>query len=711
MLKADIRTTGNHTNRTTVDVATIEIHTQHHPRLISTTSIVSEIEPSKDNSSLSTMASKAEHNLERAAEQLEPQGAAPPVATQQPEPESTPSSPSHKDPSEVPPEYGDGTEAHSPTESEPPADQPTKPELHRTVSKASEYSKGRTAVIIFSLCMALFLAALDVTIITTALPTIATHFHANSSDYTWVGSAYLLANAASVPLWGKLSDIWGRKPIITLANAIFMAGSLVAALANSIGLLIGGRVIQGVGGGGLVTLVYICIGDLFSMRERPKYYGILGMVWAVASGVGPVIGGAFTEGVSWRWCFYINLPLDGISLVLLIFFLKLDTPKTPFWAGIKSVDWIGVLTIVGGVVMFLFGMTTGGTTHPWDSAFTLCLIIFGIFTIVLFFLNEWKLAKYPVIPLRLFRNISNLASLGVCFIHGFVFIAGSYYLPFYFQTVLGASPLLSGVILLTMVLVLSFMSAVTGLYIKKTGRFRDPIWFGLVLMTLGFGLFIDLPANKTWTKIILYQIVAGLGVGPNFQSPLIALQAHIKGHDMAVATATFGFVRNLSTSISVVLGGVVFTNELKKQYSSLVPVLGAQQAKILTSASFGETTQIVRTLSGPARRAVDKAYTDSLQKMWIFYTAFAALGIFVSLFITKTELSRTHEKARTGIEEQERVRQEVLAERDERRGRKGTLERDPEKGVASPASAASPARAAEGTRHTRTGAEGETDDV
>ncbi|KAJ9615851.1 hypothetical protein H2200_001928 [Cladophialophora chaetospira] len=634
------------------------------------------------------MASRAEHELEGPASYYDA------ATTQHPEPESTLSSPASANASEKFPDH-EHDATPSPTDNEPPSDQrPTKPELNRTVSRASEFSKARTAVIVFSLAMALFLAALDVTIITTALPTIAIHFHANASDYTWVGSAYLLANAASVPLWGKLSDIWGRKPIIMLANGVFMAGSLVAALANSIGLLIGGRVIQGTGGGGLITLVYICIGDLFSMRERPKYYGILGMVWAIASGVGPIVGGVFTEEVSWRWCFYINLPLDGLSLILLTFFLKLDTPKTPFFDGVKSIDWIGVISIVGGVVMFLFGMTSGGTTHPWDSAFVLCLIIFGILTMVFFFINEWKFAKYPVIPIRLFKDPSNIASLGVCFIHGFVFIAGSYYLPFYFQTVLGASPLLSGVYLLVMVLTLSFMSTATGLYIKKTGRFRDPIWFGLIFMTLGFGLFINLPNDANWAKIIIYQIIAGIGVGPNFQSPLISLQARIKGHDMAVATATFGFVRNVSTSISVVLGGVIFTNELKNKYSSLVPVLGPERAHLFTSSSFGATTGLIRNLHGPPRHAINVAYTNSLQKMWIFYTAFAAFGIFISLFITEKELSKVHEKARTGIVEQERVRQEVLAEQAEqkeaRRSRKGSMNPDPEKGDSGMASPTSP---------------------
>ncbi|EXJ87054.1 hypothetical protein A1O3_04011 [Capronia epimyces CBS 606.96] len=548
-------------------------------------------------------------------------------------------------------------------------------DLAKTESRADKFSKGRMLVILFSLSMALFLAALDVTIITTALPTIAGHFEASAAGFTWVGSSYLLANAASVPLWGKVSDIWGRKPMLILANVVFMAGSLIAALSNSIGLLIGGRVIQGIGGGGLVTLVNICIADLFSMRDRPKYYGFMGMVWAVASGVGPVIGGAFTQGVSWRWCFYINLPLDGLSLILLTFFLKLETPKTPFWAGIKAIDWVGVITIVGGVVMFLMGMESGGATHPWDSAYTLCLIIFGIVTIVVFFLNEWKLAKYPIIPLRLFRDSSNLASLGVCFIHGFVFISASYYLPVYFQTVLSATPILSGVYLFPFVLSLSFASATTGIFIKKTGRYREPIWFGLAMMTLGYGLFIDLDPWANWAKIIIYQIVMGIGVGPNFQSPLIALQSHVKGHDIAVATALFGFVRNLSTAVSVVLGGVVFNNELSKKEGYLRTVLSPEDARILTSSSFAATTGFVRRLHGAQKHAVNVAYTSSMRTMWIFYTAFAAFGILISLFISKKELSRTHETAKTGIAEQERVRQVEQAERKARRSAA-----DPEKG-------------------------------
>jgi Major Facilitator Superfamily len=311
------------------------------------------------------------------------------------------------------------------------------------------------------------------------------------------------------------------------------------------------------------------------------------------------------------------VPITGTAFIFLFLFLHLDNPRTPLGEGLKAVDWLGSLGIVGGTLMLLLGLEFGGITFPWNSPTVICLIIFGIVVGGLFVVNEWRFARFPIMPIRLFRNLSSVAALCVCFMHGYVFIAGSYYLPLYFQAVIGASPLLSGVYLLPFAMSLSFVSAVTGVFIKKTGKYRPPIWFGLTVMTIGYGLFIDLDADPNWAKIIIFQIIAGIGVGPNFQSPLIALQAQIEPRDIATATATFGFIRNLSTSISVVIGGVVFQNQMVKKYQTLVDALGSQTADLLNGGNAGASIGIVNALPYAQQVVARKAFSESLRTMWI----------------------------------------------------------------------------------------------
>lgn len=267
--------------------------------------------------------------------------------------------------------------------------------------------------------------------------------------------------------------------------------------------------------------------------QKGIYFGAMGMVWAVASAVGPVLGGVFTSKVTWRWCFYINLPISGVGMVVLALVLKLHNPRTPMRQGLAAVDWFGSLAIVGATIMFLLGLELGGVTHPWSSPTVICLLVFGIVTAGIFVAVEWKVAEYPLVPLYLFSKRASAASLAVGALHGTVFISGSYYLPLYFQAVLGASPLMSGVYILPWVMSLSLMSAATGIIIKKTGRYLPCIIGGMVVMTLGFGLFIDLEPRANWAKIVIFQLIAGTGVGPNFQAPLIALQTTVEPRDMA----------------------------------------------------------------------------------------------------------------------------------------------------------------------------------
>ncbi|KAJ5703779.1 Efflux pump dotC [Penicillium malachiteum] len=531
--------------------------------------------------------------------------------------------------------------------------------LDRTPSQAQKMSRKNIVLVMVALCMATFLAALDMTIVSTALPTIADKFNASESGYSWIASSYLLANAACIPLWGKISDIWGRKPIILMANVLFLVGSLVCALAKSLAMIIAGRAIQGIGGGGIIILANISVTDLFSMRERPMYYGLFGATWAIASALGPIIGGAFTTDVTWRWCFYLNLPIGGVSLAILFLFLHIETPKTPLIAGLRTIDWIGTFLIIGGTLMFLFGLEFGGVNYPWASASVICLIIFGVVVWVLAFFAEWKIAKYPIIPLRLFTEWYNVLILMICFCHGFVFISGTYYLPFYFQTVLLASPIMSGVYLLPLVLALSVVSAGTGVLMRKTGRYREFIMAGLFFMTLGFGLLIDLKPYASWPRIIIFQLIAGIGVGPNFQAPLVAFQANVRPADMATATATFGFVRQLATSMSIVMGTVVYQNMMSQQSAELTAAVGASITETISSSFAGSSKALIEGLTTSQREVVLKAFTFALSRMWIMYTAVAGIGFILSCFIRPLKLSKAHTIHKTGLAEQERARQEL----------------------------------------------------
>ena len=396
-------------------------------------------------------------------------------------------------------------------------------------------------------------------------------------------------------------------------------------------------------------MVNICISDLFSMRKRGIYFGAMGIVWAAAS-VGPVLGGVFTSKVTWRWCFYVNLPISGVGIFVLAFVLKLHNPRTPMRQGLAAVDWLGSLTVVGATLMILLALEFGGVTQPWGSPTVVCLFVFGILTAILFVIVEWKIAKYPIIPIRLFSVGSNLASLGTTAFQGFVFISGSYYLPLYFQAVLGASPLLSGVYILPYVASSSLVSAASGGLIKKTGKYLPPIISGMFVMTLGYGLFIDLEPTANWAKIVLYQLIAGSGVGPNFQGPLIALQTMVEPRDMASATATYGFIRQISTSISIVVGGVVFQNRMQAQYPRLVAELGVETANLLSGANAASSVGLVAQLPDGPRRIAQEAYFDSIRIMYIMYTVFSGVGLIVSCFIGSQKLSKDHTEHKTGLD-------------------------------------------------------------
>ncbi|KAL2831835.1 major facilitator superfamily domain-containing protein [Aspergillus cavernicola] len=512
----------------------------------------------------------------------------------------------------------------------------------------------RIAAILIALALSLFISALDQTIVATATPTIAADLH-SGGGYVWIGGAYLLANAASGNIWANLSDIWGRKPILLSAVALFFVSSIVCAKAVDMSMLIVGRSIQGVAGGGLIQLILITISDLFSVRLRSLFLGLLEFIWTIAGALGPVLGGTFTETISWRWIFWINLPVCGTAFVLLILFLDIHNPRTSFLDGIKAVDWFGSFSILAISIMVLLGLDFGGDTFPWDSPKVICLIVFGSLMSIAFIYSEKRLAKYPLMPLHIFKSRSNVACFLVDFTHGFAFLGAEYYLPLYFQSAKEASPFHSGLLILPFILTESFTSLSVGIFIHRTGRYQEVIWLGMTLVTLGTGLFINYSTASTLGKIIGYQIVSGFGCGLLFFPPLLALQSNIPLKDTATATATFGFIRNVAMALSVVLGGVVFQNSMLTRKSHLGDAgLSDTLQEEFTGAEAAANVLAVKEIADPLqRRAVKEGFAWSIRNIWILYTALAAVGLIASAFITKRRLSREHVETKTGLKEKE----------------------------------------------------------
>ncbi|CUS07474.1 unnamed protein product [Tuber aestivum] len=510
-------------------------------------------------------------------------------------------------------------------------------------------SHRRKAIIVLALCLCVFLAALDQTIITTAIPIIAAQFN-SATGYTWIGSSYLLTSAAFMPAWGKLSDIWGRKPVLLSAATIFLIGSILCAAAQNLGMLLAGRVLQGLGAGGQLGLVNVTISDLIAVRERGVYLSYIGLTWAFASAIGPVLGGVFTEKVTWRLCFWINVPIAVLSMSSLICLLHLQSPKITVKEGLKRVDWLGIALVASGTVLFLLGVEFGGVSHPWDSPIVICFILFGILILCSFVYVEWRVAKLPIMPIKLFTNRTNACAYFVGLLHGFIFIAGCYFIPLYFQAVRGDTALMAGVYVLPYVMALSVVSAISGLIIARTARIptfpaatniRQVIWAAVTMMTLGAGLIIDLDRTSGWDKIVIYQIIAGMGCGPLFQSPLIAIHANIDHRDVGTATVAFTFLRTLGTALAICIGLVVFQNSMQSQSHDLAGGrLPDEVLDAISGHSAASSVGFVQTLE-PAERAVARdAYARGLSTMWDFFLAVSACCFLFSLGIRKHYLSR-----------------------------------------------------------------------
>ncbi|WP_330245369.1 MULTISPECIES: MFS transporter [unclassified Streptomyces] len=484
------------------------------------------------------------------------------------------------------------------------------------------------------LLLGMFVAILSSTVVSNALPEIISDLGGGQSAYTWVVTASLLAMTATTPLWGKLSDLFSKKLLVQIALIIYVAGSVVAGLSTSSGMLIACRVVQGIGVGGLSALAQIVMAAMIAPRERGRYSGYLGAVFAVATVGGPLLGGVITDTswMGWRWCFYVGVPFAVIALIVLQKTLKLPVVKREV-----KVDWTGAFFISAAVSLLLLWVTFAGDKYDWMSWQTAAMLAGSAVLAALFVFTESR-ASEPIIPLRLFRNRTiTLASVASLFV-GIAMFAGTVFFSQYFQLARGKSPTMSGVMTIPMITGLFLSSTISGQIITKTGRWKAWLVSGGFLVTAGLGMLGTIRYDTAYWHIAIFMFVMGLGIGMMMQNLVLATQNQVAPSDLGSASSVVTFFRSLGGAIGVSALGAVLGNRVTHYVKDGLADLGPKGAALGHGGTGGGGIPDLDKLPAPFRTVVESAYGHGVGDVFLYAAPAALIAFLITIFIKEVAL-------------------------------------------------------------------------
>ena len=511
--------------------------------------------------------------------------------------------------------------------------------------------------ILGAILLTIFLSALDQTVVGTALPRIVTDLSGNEL-YTWVVTVYLLTATVTGPIYGKLSDQFGRRPMMMIGVSLFLLGSLLCGLSQEMWQLIIFRGIQGLGAGAIFPISLAVIGDLFSPRERGKYQGLFGAVFALASILGPALGGFLTDTISWHWVFLVNLPLGIVALVVLWRLL----PPVRHPERVTSIDYLGAAVFTAALVPFMLGLTNA-QSGEWTDPQVGGLIALGILLGAVFILIESR-AREPILPLALFRNRTVAASIAATFLITFGFFGAVIFIPRWFQFVLGSSATESGYQMLPLMIGVMSSSVISGLVVARTGRYKWMTVGAMALAALGIFLMTNLRADTPIVTLWAWMLIAGLGIGPSFAVFTIVVQSAVPPNMLGAATSALTFFRQIGGSIGLAIAGAVFGSVLNAELPRQMAAEGLPQPLVERFAASGQSAsgeltgvgvdlhaQILASLPEPARAAAEP-YLDQIvaaihqafalaiaNTMWLGFIGAAGAALIVAALVPELELS------------------------------------------------------------------------